>query len=187
MKCGPFSGQSNFYKRKVEVIICALLTPLAIAEVDVTTLDNWHIGTFTEHELIASKKSVTTKSAIGFSTKLPFCIAADPYLFLDVSEGNYNKGDKLKAEMIVDKQRGKDISLELIDIYEVNQGLIAYVVLEEFPELSNAKLVELKFNKATPIAKQQFNTTGIQHAIHKIEQLCTHEAAFLPSSESNKI
>ena len=81
MKCGPFSGQSNFYKRKVEVIICALLTPL-LAGVDVTTLDNWHIGTFTEHELIASKKSITTKSAIGFSTN-PFCIAADPYL-LDV-------------------------------------------------------------------------------------------------------
>ena len=129
MKCGPFSGQSNFYKRKVEVIICALLSPFAIAEVDVTTLDNWHIGTFTEHELIASKKSITTRSAIGFSTKLPFCIAADPYLFLDVSEGNYNKGDKLKAQMVDDKQRGRDISLELIDIYAVNQGLVAYVVL----------------------------------------------------------
>ena len=187
MKCGPFSGQSNFYKRKVEVIICALLTPLAIAEVDVTTLDNWHIGTFTEHELIATKKSITTKSAIGFSTKLPFCIAADPYLFLDVSQGNYNKGDKLKAEMVVDKQRGRDINLELIDIYEVNQGLIAYVVLEEFPELSNAKLVELKFNKATPIAKQQFNTTGIQHAMKKSEQLCTHKESFLIDTNKDNI
>ena len=187
MKCGPFSGQSNFYKRKVEVIISALLTPLAIAEVDVTTLDNWHIGTFTEHELIASKKSITTKSAIGFSTKLPFCIAADPYLFLDVSEGNYNKGDKLKAEMVVDKQRGRDVNLKLIDIYEVNQGLIAYVVLEEFPELSNAKLVELKFNKATPIAKQQFNTTGIQHAMRKSEQLCTFKESFILDAQSENI
>ena len=187
MKCGPFSGQSNFYKRKVEVVICALLSPLALAEIDVTTLDNWHIGTFTETELIASKKSITTRSAIGFSTKYPYCVASDPYILLDVSEGNYTKGDKLKAEMVVDKQRGRDIDLELIDIYEVNQGLIAYVLLEEFPELSNAKLVELKFNKATPIAKQQFNTTGIQHAMHKTEQLCTHESAFLPSSESDKI
>ena len=88
-----------------------------------------------------------------------------------MSKGNYNKGDKLEAEMVVDKQRGRDINLELIDIYEVNQGLIAYVVLEEFPELSNAKLVELKFNKAIPIAKQQFNTTGIQHAMRKSEAL----------------
>jgi len=61
------------------------------------------------------------------------------------------------------------------------------VVLEEFPELSNAKLVELKFNKAIPIAKQQFNTTGIQHAMRKSEQLCTFKESFQIDDHSDQI
>ena len=54
MRLGPFSGQSNSFKGK-SVVFLMLLSTLSYAEVDLKTLDNFHIDDLSENELTVAK------------------------------------------------------------------------------------------------------------------------------------
>ena len=81
MRLGPFSGQSTSFKGK-SVVFLMLLSTLSYAEVDLKTLDNFHIDDLSENELTIAKvaEDVEDQTQLGFHMERPHCIPNYPYL-----------------------------------------------------------------------------------------------------------
>ena len=169
MRLGPFSGQGNSYKGK-SVIFMMLLSTLSYAEISITTLSNWWIADFTEDTLIITKAD-TKRNYIGFKVQRPYCIPKAPLMLLNTKR-HYSDGDTIHAQIKVDKNKPKPLTLRMTNILELERGYVTYWNLNEFPSFKQASLIEIDFKPTTELKDFSVDLAGIQQAQYQAEQIC---------------
>ena len=197
MKLKLFEEHDVYFKQKCiskSLSIMAMLFPLLsinlTAEIHLTTLSDWEIDSFNEHTLLVAKtseNSTNIKSIIGFHVERPVCISTRPILMISSKTKKYSNGDIVFAQMIVDKNKPKVLKLELEYGFESNDEYVSWFQLKKFPSFDNAKRIEVKFNKETPLKSFVIDSTGISKASFIAEQLCNSQIQIKQVNTMEKI
>jgi hypothetical protein len=188
MRLGPFSGQSNSFKGK-SVVFLMLLSTLSYAEVDIKTLDNFHIDDLSENELTISKiaENVEDQTQLGFHMERPHCIPNYPYLMMEVPK-EIPKGANVYTKMIVDKNRPSKAKLYLEFVIDSSDGKkVGWFALKKFPSFYNASKVEMKFQPITGMKNQTFILDGLKDSTYQAQKICSSGHMLRASKKQVKI
>ncbi|MDC1300715.1 hypothetical protein N8Z14_02810 [Gammaproteobacteria bacterium] len=188
MRLGPFSGQSNSFKGK-SVVFLMLLSTLSYAEVDLKTLDNFHIDDLSENELTVSKiaEDVEDQTQLGFHMDRPHCIPNYPYLMMEVPK-DIHKGANVYAKMTVDKNKPSKAKLYLEFVIDASDGKkVGWFALKKFPSFYNASKVEMKFQSVTGMKNQTFILDGLKDSTYQAQQICNSGHMLRAASKQVKI
>ena len=188
MRLGPFSGQSNSFKGK-SVVFLMLLSTLSYAEVDLKTLDNFHIDDLSENELTVSKiaEGVEDQTQLGFHMDRPHCIPNYPYLMMEVPK-EIPKGANVYAKMTVDKNKPSKAKLYLEFVIDASDGKkVGWFALKKFPSFYNASKVEMKFQPVTGMKNQTFILDGLKDSTYQAQQICNSGHMLRASNKQVKI
>ena len=173
MRLGPFSGQSNSFKGK-SVVFMMLLSTLSYAEIDLKTLDNFHIDDLSGNELTISKiaEDVEDQTQLGFHMERPHCIPNYPYLMMEVPK-EIPQGANIFAKMTVDKNKPSKAKLYLEFVIDTSNGKkVGWFALKKFPSFYNASKVEMKFQQITGMKNQTFILDGLKDSTYQAQQIC---------------
>ena len=173
MRLGPFSGQSNSFKGK-SVVFMMLLSTLSYAEIDLKTLDNFHIDDLSGNELTISKiaENVEDQTQLGFHMERPHCIPNYPYLMMEVPK-EIPQGANIFAKMTVDKNKPSKAKLYLEFVIDTSNGKkVGWFALKKFPSFYNASKVEMKFQQITGMKNQTFILDGLKDSTYQAQQIC---------------
>ena len=168
---GPFSG-SFVYPHRKSIILLAVSSSFLSAGLDLRTIDNWGINAYSNENLILHKTSENTESNLYIEMGRPFCICSDPTITAPVGNTNYNEGDRIKATMIVDKDKPKNIVLEVQTILGSGSDSDYALKLLYFPSLRYAKTFDIKFSNASPMKGIHFYIKGMSNAMKQSEKIC---------------
>ena len=188
MRLGPFSGQSNSFKGK-SVVFLMLLSTLSYAEVDIKTLDNFHIDDLSENELTVAKvaEDVEDQTQLGFHMERPHCIPNYPYLMMEVPKG-IPKGANVYAKMTVDKNKPSNAKLYLEFVIDSSDGKkVGWFALKKFPSFYNASKVEMKFQSVTGMKNQTFILDGLKDSTFQAQKICNSGHMLRASNKQVKI
>jgi len=173
MRLGPFSGQSNSFKGK-SVVFMMLLSTLSYAEIDLKTLDNFHIDDLSGNELTISKiaEDVDDQTQLGFHMERPHCIPNYPYLMMEVPK-EIPEGANIFAKMTVDKNKPSNAKLYLEFVIDASNGKkVGWFALKKFPSFFGASKVEMKFQPVTGMKNQTFVLDGLKESTYQAQQIC---------------
>ena len=173
MRLGPFSGQSSSFKGK-SVVFMMLLSTLSYAEIDLKTLDNFHIDDLSGNELTISKiaEDVEDQTQLGFHMERPHCIPNYPYLMMEVPK-EIPKGVNIFAKMTVDKNKPSKAKLYLEFVIDASNGKkVGWFALKKFPSFYNASKVEMKFKPVSGMKNQTFVLDGLKDSTYQAQQIC---------------
>ena len=173
MRLGPFSGQSSSFKGK-SVVFMMLLSTLSYAEIDLKTLDNFHIDDLSGNELTISKiaEDVEDQTQLGFHMERPHCIPNYPYLMMEVPK-EIPQGANIFAKMTVDKNKPSKAKLYLEFVIDTSNGKkVGWFALKKFPSFYNASKVEMKFQQITGMKNQTFILDGLKDSTYQAQQIC---------------
>ena len=188
MRLGPFSGQSNSFKGK-SVVFMMLLSTLSYAEIDLKTLDNFHIDDLSGNELTISKiaEDVEDQTQLGFHMERPHCIPNYPYLMMEVPK-EIPQGANIFAKMTVDKNKPSKAKLYLEFVIDTSNGKkVGWFALKKFPSFYNASKVEMKFQSVTGMKNQTFILDGLKDSTYQAQQICKSGHMLRASNEQVKI
>ena len=188
MRLGPFSGQSNSFKGK-SVVFLMLLSTLSYADVDLKTLDNFHIDDLSENELTIAKvaEDVEDQTQLGFHMERPHCIPNYPYLMMEVPK-EIPKGANVYAKMTVDKNKPSKAKLYLEFVIDASDGKkVGWFALKKFPSFYNASKVEMKFQPVTGMKNQTFILDGLKDTTYQAQQICNSGHMLRASNKQVKI
>lgn len=169
MRLGPFSGQSNSFKGK-SIIFMMLLSSLSYADVSITTLSNWYIGDLSEGSLLVSKGE-TSDHIFAFQLERPYCISEAPLLMLR-TKTEYSDGDKIHAQIKVDKDKPKPLKLVKEYGFDDHGEYVTWWKMKEFPSLEKGSLIEINFKSVTPLKDFSIDIDGIEKVQYQAEQIC---------------
>ena len=127
-----------------------LLSTLSYAEVDIKTLDNFHIDDLSENELTVAKvaEDVEDQTQLGFHMERPHCIPNYPYLMMEVPKG-IPKGANVYAKMTVDKNKPSNAKLYLEFVIDSSDGKkVGWFALKKFHLSITLSKVEMSFNRS---------------------------------------
>ena len=177
MQLGPFSGQSNFYNRKkANVFLSLLLFSFATQAEEIKTLHNWNIQDFGDESLIVFKErsDKDQDTRFGFFVESPLCMSADPFIAIELGSGSgYENGDKVTANIYIDKKKVRQEEITLPSIIETADGMkISFIEFKYIPDLTESNSVSIRFNKRYFKNNYEFDTQGIAYAMEKSEQIC---------------
>ena len=176
MRLGPFSGQSNS-------------STLSYADVDLKTLDNFHIDDLSENELTVAKvaEDVEDQTQLGFHMERPHCIPNYPYLMMEVPK-EIPKGANVYAKMTVDKNKPSKAKLYLEFVIDASDGKkVGWFALKKFPSFYNASKVEMKFQPVTGMKNQTFILDGLKDSTYQAQQICNSGHMLRASNKQVKI
>ena len=177
MQLGPFSGHSNFYNRKkLNVFISLALFSLPAFAEDIKTLHNWNIQDFGDESLIIFKErnNGDQDTRFGFFVDSPLCMSANPFIAIVLdSNSGYESGNKVTANIFIDKKKARQEEITLPSIIETADGMkISFIEFKYIPDLTEASSVSIRFNKRYLRKNYEFDTQGIAYAMEKSEQIC---------------
>jgi hypothetical protein len=166
-----------------------LLSTLSYAEVDLKTLDNFHIDDLSENELTISKiaEDVEDQTQLGFHMERPHCIPNYPYLMMEVPK-EIPKGANVYAKMTVDKNKPSKAKLYLEFVIDASDGKkVGWFALKKFPSFYNASKVEMKFQSVTGMKNQTFILDGLKDSTYQAQQICNSGHMLRASNKQVKI
>ena len=177
MQLGPFSGQSNFYNRKkANVFLSLLLFSFTTYAEEIKTLHNWNIQDFGDESLIVFKErsDKDQDTRFGFFVESPLCMSADPFIAIELGSGSgYENGDKVTANIYIDKKKVRQEEITLPNIIETSDGMkISFIEFKYIPDLTESNTLSIRFNKRYFRKDYEFDTQGIVYAMEKSEQIC---------------
>ena len=188
MRLGPFSGQSSSFKGK-SVVFMMLLSTLSYAEIDLKTLDNFHIDDLSGNELTISKiaEDVEDQTQLGFHIERPHCIPNYPYLMAEIPE-EMNQGANVYAKMMVDKKKPKKAKLNLEFVMDASDGKkIGWFALKDFPSFYSASIVDVKFQPTAGMKNQTYVLEGLKDSTYQAQQICKSGHMLRAASKQVKI
>jgi len=188
MRLGPFSGQSNSFKGK-SVVFMMLLSTLSYAEVNITTLDNFHIDDLSENELTVAKRAedINDGTQLGFHIERPHCIPNYPYLMAEIPE-EMNQGANVYAKMMVNKKKPKKAKLNLEFVMDASDGKkIGWFALKDFPSFYSASIVDVKFQPTSGLKNQTYVLEGLKDSTYQAQQICKSGHMLRAASKQVKI
>ena len=171
MHFGPFSGSFMYTHRKF-IFLLACSSSFLEASLELRTVDNWGIWSYSNENLVLQKTSEDTKTNLYIEMSRPFCICTDPTILIPVGDTNYSEGDRVKATMTVDKGKPKEVILKVYNILESGSDRDYVMKLHYFPSMRDADMINIKFNSATPFSNIAFNTKGMANAMNQSEKIC---------------
>ena len=144
---------------------------LSLAEVDITTLDNWNIVNTSEHNLFITKQGVhNPKNFVGFQMNRPFCVCANPIFNLN-TDYKLEEGNTVEASITVDMKKPTSILFRILKVFDSGNVFLRPL---NFPSLRESRLVEVK----SVLANELFLTSGIQHAMDSSQSMCESDYYF---------
>ena len=171
MHFGPFSGSFMYTHRKF-IFLLACSSSFLEASLELRTVDNWGIWSYSNENLVLQKTSEDAKTNLYIEMARPFCICSDPTILIPVGDTNYSEGDRVKATMTVNKGKPKDIILKVYNIMESGSDSDYVMKLHYFPSMRDADMINIKFNSTSPFSNIAFNTEGMGNAMHQSEKIC---------------
>ena len=189
MRLGPFSGSCEIFKKSKSMLLLFAFSFAAQADVTSQTLSDWEIDDLDEDTLIVAKSSEqikSSKSIIGFHVSRPHCFAENPIIMLRSELGDFYEGDKVKGEMVVDKNKPKKLLLRHEFAFVEEDKAVNWFKLMKFPSFAEAETVQVKFKNQSPLSTTIFDTTGIERARYQAEQICQSGQSFR-QAKSGKI
>lgn len=190
MRMGPFSGSCEIFKKSKSMLLLCAFSFAVQADVTSQTLSDWEIDDLDEDTLIVAKSSEqikSSKSIIGFHVSRPHCFAENPIMMLRSELGDFYEGDKVKGEMIVDKNKPKKLLLRHEFSFVEEDEAVNWFKLMKFPSFAEAETVQVKFKSQTPLSTTIFDTTGIERARYQAEQICQSGQSFRQVKKGDKV
>lgn len=190
MRLGPFSGSCEIFKKSKNMLLLFAFSFAVQADVISQTLSDWEIDDLDEDTLIVAKSSEqikSSKSIIGFHVSRPHCFAENPIIMLRSELGDFYEGDKVKGEMIVDKNKPKKLLLRHEFSFVEEDEAVNWFKLMKFPSFAEAETVQVKFKSQTPLSTTIFDTTGIERARYQAEQICQSGQSFRQVKKGDKV
>ena len=190
MRLGPFSGSCEIFKKSKSMLLLFAFSFAVQADVTSQTLSDWEIDDLDEDTLIVAKSSEqikSSKSIIGFHVSRPHCFAENPIIMLRSELGDFYEGDKVKGEMIVDKNKPKKLLLRHEFSFVEEDEAVNWFKLMKFPSFAEAETVQVKFKSQTPLSTTIFDTTGIERARYQAEQICQSGQSFRQVKKGDKV
>ena len=148
-------------------VLCLIpLSSPLIAEVDITTLDDFNIFSTSPHELIVNKQGqLDRQSFIAFKMTKPFCICANPVISL-ASDKEVVEGSKIKGTITVDMTKPIKTVLRVLQQFESGHLLLRPL---NFPSLRSSRVIKVKTEHGT---SETFLTKGIDYAMEQSKSMC---------------
>ena len=169
---GPFSG-SFVYPHRKSILLLAVSSSFLSASIDnIRTIDDWGMNSFGNNHIVMQKSSEDTESDFWIEMIRPFCICSDPTITTPVGDSRYSEEDRIKATMIVDKEKPKDIVLRVSTILGSGSDKEYVLKLLHFPSLRYKKNFSIKFNHASPLNDMHFSIAGMSNAMKQSEKVC---------------
>ena len=168
---GPFSGSLMYPHRKF-IFLLAFSSSFLSAGIDLRTIDNWGIDSWSDDTLVLQKTSDDAESNLYLEMARPYCISSDPTITTPVGDSNFDEEDRIKATMTVDRGKPKDIILKVFTILGEGSDADYVLKLHYFPSLSEGNKFEIKFSNASPLDDMSFSIKGINNAVRQSERLC---------------
>ena len=190
MRLGPFSGSCEIFKKSKSMLLLFAFSFAAQADVTSQTLSDWEIDDLDEDTLIVAKSSEqikSSKSIIGFHVSRPHCFAENPIIMLRSELGDFYEGDKVKGEMVVDKNKPKKLLLRHEFAFVEEDKAVNWFKLMKFPSFAEAETVQVKFKSQSPLSTTIFDTTGIERARYQAEQICQSGQSFRQVKKGDKV
>ena len=163
---------------------------MCIRDITSQTLSDWEIDDLDEDTLIVAKSSEqikSSKSIIGFHVSRPHCFAENPIIMLRSELGDFYEGDKVKGEMVVDKNKPKKLLLRHEFAFVEEDKAVNWFKLMKFPSFAEAETVQVKFKSQSPLSTTIFDTTGIERAKYQAEQICQSGQSFRQVKKGDKV
>ena len=168
---GPFSGSFMYPHRKF-ILLLTVSSSFLSADWDIRTIDGWGIDSYSNENLIMQKTSDNTKSNLYLEMARPFCITSEPTITTPVGNTNYSENDDIKATMIVDRGKPKEILLQIGNILGEGPDIDYVFKLAYFPSFRNGKTFHIKFNNDTRLEDMSFTIEGLSNAMKQSEKMC---------------
>ena len=168
---GPFSGSFMYPHRKF-ILLLTVSSSFLSADWDIRTIDGCGIDSYSSENLIMQKTSDSTKSNLYLEMARPFCITSEPTITTPVGNTNYSENDDIKATMIVDRGKPKEILLQIGNILGEGPDIDYVFKLAYFPSFRNGKTFHIKFNNDTRLEDMSFTIEGLSNAMKQSEKMC---------------
>ena len=182
---GPFSG-SQMYSHRKFILLLTISSSFLHAEIDLKTIDNWHIYSYSNESMILRKDADDFASGFYIEMSRPFCICTDPIITTPTGKSVFNVGDKIEATMIIDNFKPANI---IFNVDFVTDKDVYVLKPEHHPSLRYAEIIRVKFNTNSKLQNLTFNTKGMKNAMNQSEKICLSSYEFEPEAmkETNRI
>ena len=162
-------------------LLSLLMLPLALSEIQITTIDAWRIVNAGEHTLLVNKFSENPDSMNGFLFQMarPHCLCEEPtFVLYSPDEEDFVaplEDTKFRGDLRVDFKKWREVELEVfLAIEESQQNVVK--LKGSFPSLRDAKIIELD----TIYGNDKFVLENINHAMQQAQKMCE---SFIPYEE----
>lgn len=155
-------------------IFCLLLLyPFSLfSEVNITTVDDFHIFNTSEHDLVVSKHGDKDPiNFLAFRMERPFCICSNPVISLGTDK-DIKEGVKINGTIRIDLTKPMDIVLKVLQVFESGHLLLRPL---KFPSIRSSKVVEVDLDVG---ASELFFTNGIDNAMEQSKSMCESDFLF---------
>ncbi len=182
---GPFSGSSMYSHRKF-ILLLTISSSFLSAEIDLKTIDNWHIYSYNNESIMLKKDANDFDSRFYISMSRPFCICTDPIFTTPVGKSAFNMGDKIEATMIIDNFKPANI---IFNVDFITDKDVYVLKPQHHPSLRYAEIITVKFNMNSKLQNLTFNTKGMRNAMNQSEKICLSSYELEPEAmkETNRI
>ncbi len=182
---GPFSGSSMYSHRKF-ILLLTISSSFLSAEIDLKTIDNWHIYSYNNESMMLRKDANDFDSSFYIDMSRPFCICTDPIFTTPVGKSAFNMGDKIEATMIIDNFKPANI---IFNVDFITDKDVYVLKPQHHPSLRYAEIITVKFNMNSKLQNLTFNTKGMRNAMNQSEKICLSSYELEPEAmkETNRI
>ena len=174
-----FSESSKMTSRTVLSFFLLFFSSLNFSEVDITTLSDWEIKSYSPHNLMVFKRGGSGSEYFGFTVDRPNCICGQPIFNLATTEPP-DKEKKYKATISVDLKTPVEVLFSVLQTWEENDSTVLLRPLW-FPSLAKAKVIDIKFEHS--FKDIVFLTDGIEQVQEQSTDMCKQ---FFPYEELPK-
>ena len=161
---------------KVCVLLLLFFSGFSFSQVDITTLSDWEIKSYSPHDLMVFKRGGSGSEYFGFTVDRPSCICGQPIFNLAVTEP-LEKEKNYKATISVDFRTPVEVYFKVLKTWEESDTTALLRPLW-FPSLAKATVIDIKFETAFKDIK--FLTDGIEQVQEQSTEMCKQ---FFPYEE----
>jgi len=161
---------------RVCVFLLLFFSGFSFSQVDITTLSDWEIKSYSPHDLMVFKRGGSGSEYFGFTVDRPSCICGQPIFNLAVTEP-LDKEKNYKATISVDLKTPVEVLFSVLQTWEESDTTALLRPLW-FPSLAKAKVIDIKFEDS--FKDIVFLTDGIEQVQEQSTEMCKQ---FFPYEE----
>ena len=162
------SNPLKMASRTVSFFLLLVFSSIVSSQVDITTLSDWEIKSYSPHDLMVYKRGGSGSEYFGFTVDRPNCICGQPIFNLATIEPP-DKEKKYKATISVDLKTPVEVYFSVLKTWEEDHSTALLRPLW-FPSLAKAKVIDIKFQDS--FRDIVFITDGIEQVQEQSTEMC---------------